>query len=136
MFQIIRVGSRYGLVVAMTPAKVPVDNPEVVFYRLADWDIGECKKNEFCQIDRKEALSYFSGRADMGIGFERIPEDPFPTLDALTAFCKTKQEELAKAYLAQHPDLVGKTDEEIDLILRETSARVLELMNRKKPATT
>lgn len=88
MYRVIRAGTEYGLMIAVSPADATPDSTNAKFYRFATWGIGDHKANQFNEITSKTAITYFGGIAE-GVGYEKPPEMPFPTLDAILEWRKT-----------------------------------------------
>lgn len=83
--KIIRAGSSYGLVIAVSPENATLDFPNAKYFIFADWEIRKREPLKFHEINQEETLSYFSGQAD-GCGFEEIPNRIFQTIEELTQF--------------------------------------------------
>lgn len=109
MFKIIRLGGGYDPVIVVSPPDAGPDTPDAKFYRLASWQIGNHKPGVFNEIDGGVALSYFSGQAD-GMGLEVVPEEIFPSLEAIVDHVRPKREEWAKEFQKEHG--VDPLDEE------------------------
>lgn len=98
-FKVIRCGTGFGLVIAVTPADATPDTEGAKFYRYASWDIGKHKAKVFNEISKLGAMGYFGGIAD-GIGFEKEhPAQVFTSLESLHRFVRSKHEEHMKKLL-------------------------------------
>lgn len=80
MFEVIRVGTNYGVVIAVTPPGALPSNLGVKCYIRQDWQVHNAPANVFREITTSEAQMGFSGQTD-GWGFERLPVQTFDTLD-------------------------------------------------------
>lgn len=102
MFKIIRCGEGYDPVIVVSPpeAGVTPNMPGVKYYRYASWGIGGRQSGVFSEIGCNEALGYFSGMAD-GIGFEAVPSDVFPSLEATFQYVMKKRNEWGRKRLKE-----------------------------------
>jgi len=90
MFRMIRCGYTFNTVIMVSPPEAGPDTPDAKFYRYAAWQIGDHKPGVFNEINYNTAITYFSGIAD-GIGFEPLPEDTFPSLEAALQYVNERR---------------------------------------------
>lgn len=88
MFRVIRCGTNFDLVIAVTPEDAHPHDSNVRCYRFATWRIDNHEPNQFNEITAHDALGYFGGIAD-GLGFEQPPTDLFETLNDVLNYIKT-----------------------------------------------
>lgn len=81
----IRCGSGYNLIIAVSPADATPETPGAMFYRYATWKIGNHEPFVFNEIGKDLAIGYLSGHAD-GLGFEIPPETTFGSLKEIQKF--------------------------------------------------
>jgi hypothetical protein len=91
----IRVGTAYSLVIAVTPGNATPETESAKFYRYATWDIHDHKAGVFNEISRGSAIGYFGGIAD-GIGFEIPPKRTFKSKVEMLKFIRTERTKLVK----------------------------------------
>lgn len=102
MYKMVRCGSGFGLVIMVSPPEAGLDTPNAKYYCWS-WQIGAQQPGAFEEISRN---TYFSGIAD-GLGFEELPADIFPTLEAALQYITEKREELGRKQLEErgiYPD--------------------------------
>ena len=97
----VRCGRGFDPVIIVSPPDAGPDTPNPKFYRYASWQIGNHQPGMFNEIDLDMAMRYFSEQAD-GMGFENLPADPFPTLDAALTYVTEKRDEWGKKRLEEH----------------------------------
>lgn len=87
-YRIIRVAEDYGLIIAVSPADATPQSETAQYYRYATWKIEPDQDAErFHAVSRNTAQGYFSGHAD-GLGFGVVPDQTFPSLDAVLKYCQ------------------------------------------------
>ena len=91
----------YDLVIAISPHDAGPDTTDATFYRLAAWQIGNNKAGIFHEIERDNALTYFSGIAD-GMGWSDIPEQIFNSLKDAQTYTQQAHKEFLEKFLQQY----------------------------------
>ncbi len=94
MFEVIRVGTNYGVVIAITPPGASPETPGVKCYIRRDWQVHDAPANVFHEITPRETQLGFSGQAD-GWGFERLPVQTFDTLDDIVKWTEEMRTQAA-----------------------------------------
>lgn len=86
-YRILRAAEDYGLIIVVSPADATTQSETAQYYRYAAWKIEpDQEPNRFYAVSRNTASGYFSGHAD-GFGFALIPDQTFPSLDAILKYC-------------------------------------------------
>ena len=89
-FRFIRIGNDYDPVIAVSPENSTIKSEGTNFYRFSSWNIEDCPINEFHEISKATALSYFSGHAD-GLGFMSPPDTIFTSIQEMTEYVNEKR---------------------------------------------
>ena len=103
MFKIIRCGAGFDPVIMVSPSDATPDTPDIKCYRCASWKIGDHEPDVFNEISKNSAISYFSGIAD-GIGYEKPPNNTFPSLEVALSFVLAKRDEYYKKHQQELDD--------------------------------
>lgn len=121
-YRIIRAAEDYGLIIVISPADATAQSETAKYYRYATWKIDpDHEPDRFHAVSRNIAWGYFSGHAD-GLGFGSVPDQSFPSLDAILKYCAwEKNRTPSQRLLAEfHQLLIGaylssETEDSFDL---------------------